>query len=121
MLPPIKHRVRRRRDNGAPLWWVRASMFDDSPAAQRRRWCVKHGRAADSSLESRRLYGRFSNLAQKIAESEQPWQNAEAEEQEPHPRPLKMGFDVAIKTEQSCVHQDHGQTFREPDNDFKHV
>ena len=64
---------------------------------------------ADSSLESRRLYGRFSNLAQKIAESEQPWQNAEAEEQEPHPRPLKMGFDVAIKTEQSfVVRRDHG-------------
>ena len=80
-------------------------MFDDNAAAQRRRWCVKHGRAADSSLESRRLNGRFSKLAQKIAESEQPWLNADTKEQDSQPLPLQMGFDVAIKMEQNFIVQ----------------
>ena len=80
-------------------------MFDENPAAQRRRWCLKHGRTADSSLESRRLHGRFSKLAQKIAESEQPWLNADTKEQDSQPLPLQMGFDVAIKTEQNFIVQ----------------
>ena len=84
MLPPIK-REPRRRDNGAPSGGSKPMFIT---AAQRRRWCLKHGRTADSSL-SLGLHGRFSKLAQKIAESEQPWLNTDTKEQDSQPLPFK--------------------------------